>query len=100
MRTELNNEVNWKYFDKLLENPKIPNMNMLEVCKFIYEATYMKYSIKFFEELYLREKGEQVIVQKNLKIEELEREIQTLREQLPEEIQGEDQGSTQDMGNS
>lgn len=92
---EIATEVNWQYFDKLLENPKIPDMNMLEVCRFIYEATYMRYSIKFYEEMYLREKYEATIIEKNTRIEELEREIEALKgEQVPEEVSTQDQGNT------
>ena len=88
---ELSHEVNWSYFHKLLENPKIQQMTMLEVCQFIYEATYLKYSIKYFEELYLREKYERKIIEKNGIIEKLEAEIQELKgEQLPEETSGGD----------
>lgn len=93
--SKITTEVNWQYFDKLLENPKIPQMNMLEVCRFIYEATYIRYSIKFYEEMYLREKYADTIIEKNKKIEELENEIKTLKgEHVPAEVLEQDQGDS------
>lgn len=86
IKNELGAQTNWDYFHKLLENPKIMQMNQLEVCKFIYEATFMKYSIKFYEEMYLREKYEKRIIEMRTEIDKLQEEVDTLKgECVPEE---------------
>lgn len=43
---------------------KLDSMNMYEVVKHVYEATFYKYAILTLEERYLREKGEKKIIEK------------------------------------
>ena len=100
INSELGAQTNWEYFHKLLENPKIMQMNQLEVCKFIYEATFMKYSIKFYEELYLREKYEKKIIELRTELDKALDEIKELKgEHVSEEGTDEDQGDTKLLGN-
>lgn len=83
-------QINRNFLNKLLENPKIPTMNMMEVVNFIYDATYMQYSFKFFEEKARREKYEQKVIDKVEEITKLEAQINliisTVREYVPEEV--------------
>lgn len=83
MQTQINRAV----LNKLLEDPRIPNWNMMQVINHVYDATYIHYSLKFFSEKAKREEYEQTIVDKvgevkalTDKIGELEDKISTLTE--------------------
>lgn len=87
-------EVNWDFFNKLLDNPKIPQMNMLEVCKYIYEATFIRYAMKFYEEKFRREEYEKKIADKQGEYDKLKAQYEELRVHVPEEVIKKIEGDT------
>lgn len=70
--------INKNLLNKLLENNDLTKLNMFEVINFIYDATYIHYSTKFFEEKTMRETVEKRIVDKNIEIDRLTERTATL----------------------
>lgn len=65
----LNAQIPLEPLDKILSLMDLEKLNMYEVVKKVYEATYMKYHIKFFEEKAMREKLEARIIKKNTELD-------------------------------
>lgn len=75
----------------------IENKNMMEIVTIIYEATYLRYHMKFFEEKGMRERLEQRMIKKNQEIEELQLRIKELEDangtSISEDSEAETQGN-------
>lgn len=59
----------------------IENKNMMEICTIIYEATYLRYHMKFYEEKAMREKLEEKMIEKVKLVDELEQKIKDLEDE-------------------
>lgn len=74
-------QTNWKFFNKLLENNDYTKMNMMDICRDIYEKTYMMYGIRFLEEYYRAEELTAKVVEKVGEIEVLNDQVKKLTEE-------------------
>ena len=71
------------YLEKIVGAiPDLENKDMWWICQHIFRATYMKYSLKFWEEKARAEKFQETIIEKNGEIDKLIKEISDLKEQL------------------
>lgn len=75
-------EVPMEYLETILGAVDVTKMNMLQVVQHVYRATYMKYSIKFYEEKMLREQVEERMIEKVKLVDEMESKLSDLKEQL------------------
>jgi len=82
---KIETDIDWKLFDKIIEAMNLEEMDMFQVCKHIYEATYMYHSFKVHEAVVEKEHVTQRMVRKVQEIEELQKEVAELRARLPEE---------------
>ena len=80
-------DIDYKLFDKILSTNDFTGMDMMEVVKKVYEATCMYYSFMYYQAKSEEEHIYKKILEKNKRIEVLEDELKTLRENLPEETQ-------------
>lgn len=58
----------------------LEKLNMFQVVQKVYEGTYMRYHLKFFEEKMMREKLEARIIDKNKEIDRLHAKIKELED--------------------
>lgn len=75
-------EIPMEYLEQIIGAIDVTKMNMWEVVQHVYRATYMRYSVKFFEEKMAREKLEEKMIAKVKLIDSLESDIKSLKEQL------------------
>jgi len=79
-------EINYMFFEKILQATDFSKGNALDACRIVYEKTYMMYGIKYLEERYRAEditnkmvEKVRIIDEKDTKIKELETELATIR---------------------
>lgn len=75
-------QVNWNFFNKILEKNDFTKMNMLEVCSAIYERTYLFYGIRFLEEYHRAEDLTKKVVEKVTEIEDLKDKVKGHEEKI------------------
>lgn len=75
-------EIPMQYLEEIITHMNLEKMNMLQVVQHVYRATYMKYSLKFFEAKAYSDKLEGKILEKNKAIEDLELKLVEMKEQL------------------
>jgi len=77
MKENVQFEIPHEPLQTILANMKLEELNMYEICVKVYEATYMRYSMKFYEEKTMREKVESKIIGKNETIDKLVKVLTT-----------------------
>jgi len=78
-------EIPMEYLDKIIASiTNIEKLNMLEIVQHVYRSTYLRYSMKFYEEKAMREKVEGRMLEKNKQIEDLQLELAQLKEKYGE----------------
>jgi ATP phosphoribosyltransferase regulatory subunit HisZ len=82
MDDNLLKDIDRRFLNKVLESVDLTKLNMMEVCEYIYDATYLKYA-----QLYHSAKREcdhltQSVVNLTGKNEDLKTEIDLLKKQL------------------
>lgn len=84
-------EINFVFFEKILQHTDFSKGSALDACRIVYEKTYMMYGIKYLEERYRAEditnkmiEKVRLIDEKDSKIKELETELATIRSGLQE----------------
>lgn len=77
-------EVDRTLLNKIMELNDFTKSNSWEVIQFVYDATYMRYSQKFFQEKMMREAVEKRIISKNTEIDRLNGRVAQLEEALAE----------------
>lgn len=66
------------FLNKIMEVNDFTDKNAWEVIQFVYDATYMKYAQKFFQEKLMREAVEKRIINKNSEIDFLNGKLSKL----------------------
>jgi len=75
-------EIDYTFFNKLLENNDFTKMNMYEVCKFIYDATYIRFGQKYYETKAELDHVTLSVIKLTGQLEDLKRENAQLKLQL------------------
>ena len=85
-----NTHIDYALFDRVMSKVDTTKLNMLEVCKLLYEATYVTYRSQWIQEWEEVQRLSTLIVTKNQQIEELESTIAMLKLKLSdyEEVEG------------
>lgn len=92
MQTEIPHEP----LQEILANIKnIEELNMYQICTIIYEATYLRYSMKFYEEKAMREKVEQKMIEKVKLVDKLEARIKELEDGDGTQVSEESEAKTE-----
>ena len=68
--------------NQMLNSMDLSKVNMMEIVKFIYESTYLRYHLKFHEEKNLRVKYENTIVEQVGKIAHRDKLIDDMLEYI------------------
>jgi len=96
----INVEISHKLLDKIMNGMDCTKMNMWEIIKHVYEATFMYHELRFAQEHNLRKKYEAKIVEKVGVITAIEDDLKEyqqkygpLRESVPTEAEEETEGT-------
>jgi hypothetical protein len=69
MKEQFNPQVDWELFQKLMCNPSIQKMNGYEVCKNLFESTYVTKQMEIFDVYQRLMRSQDVVISKNKEIE-------------------------------
>jgi len=78
-------EIDYTFFNKLFETNDFTKMNMYEVCKFIHDATYIRFGQKYYETKAELDHVTLSVIKLTGQVEDLKRENESLRFLLEEE---------------
>ena len=81
----IDTDIDWKLFDKIVENLDLENLTMLQVVQRVYESTAMYYSLKYHEAKGEADHVTKRMVERVQEVEDLKQEVRDLRARLPEE---------------